>query len=110
MNFFQRVYAMVARIPRGKVASYGMIAALCGSPRAARQVGWALHQLDQRPDLMKIIPWHRVINSQGYISTTCHTHTADMQKEMLEKEGIVVARKGDVWRLDVSPHAWKPRM
>jgi len=101
---------MVKRIPRGKVASYGMIAALCGSPRAARQVGWALHQLDQRPDLMETIPWHRVINSQGYISTTCHTHTADMQKEMLEREGVVATRKGGLWHLSLHEHLWKPRI
>lgn len=107
MNFFEQVYQTVKRIPRGKVASYGLVAALCGSPRAARQVGWALHQLDQSPQLMKTIPWHRVVNSKGYISTTCHTHTADMQKRMLEKEGIDFKKNSELWQLDLKKCIWK---
>lgn len=109
MNFFERVYEMVKKIPRGKVASYGLIAALCGSPRAARQVGWALHQLDQNPGLMKAIPWHRVVNSKGYISTTCHEHTADMQKTMLEQEGIQFSKVSGLWRLDLKKYLWQNR-
>jgi len=110
MNFFEHVYSAVKKIPRGKVASYGMVAALCGSPQAARQVGWALHQLDQHPEVMKQIPWHRVINAQGYISTTCRTHTAEMQKAMLETEGVVVARKNRLWWVDLSQYLWEARL
>jgi len=109
MNFFEQVYETVKKIPRGKVASYGLVAALCGSPRAARQVGWALHQLDRKPDLLKSVPWHRVVNSKGYISTTCHTHTADMQKTMLEQEGIKFKKNGGLWQLDLQKHLWQNR-
>jgi len=84
MNFHQQVYLLTKKIPRGKVTTYGQIAAIISSPRAARMVGWALHQLDNQPD----VPWHRVINSKGYISTTCETHTADLQASILRKEGI----------------------
>lgn len=107
MNFFERVYETVKQIPPGKVASYGLIAALCGSPRAARQVGWALHQLDQNPALMAQIPWHRVINAKGFISTTCHTHTADMQKQLLETEGIEIVRKEKMWWVDLEKYLWR---
>ncbi len=107
MNFFERVYGVVKKIPRGKVASYGLVAALCGSPRAAQQVGWALHQLDHNPQLLKSIPWHRVVNSKGHISTTCHIHTAEMQKTMLEKEGIPFVKEKGLWKLDLRKHLWQ---
>jgi len=107
MNFFEQVYEQVKKIPKGKVASYGLIAALCGSPRAARQVGWALHQLDQNPHLMNTIPWHRVVNSKGYISTTCETHTSDMQKSLLEAEGVMVSRRDQMWWVDLKKYLWK---
>lgn len=58
MNFFSRVYRMIRRIPKGRVATYGQIAAFCGSPRASRQVGWVLHALDGHKE-QKNIPWHR---------------------------------------------------
>ncbi|MFB0536550.1 MAG: MGMT family protein, partial [Anaerolineae bacterium] len=57
-DFFSRVYRLVSMIPRGKVASYGQIARMLGSPRGARTVGWALHGLPEGTD----VPWHRVIN------------------------------------------------
>lgn len=91
-DFFQRVYNVVAQIPYGKVATYGQIALYLGHPRAARAVGWALHAL---PEGRKI-PWHRVINSQGRVSTSCLTHSADLQRAMLEEEGITFDEKGFV--------------
>ncbi len=84
-GFIQRVYDMVAQIPYGKVATYGQIALYLGYPRAARTVGWALHALPEGTE----IPWHRVINSQGRVSTSCLTHSADLQRAMLEEEGIL---------------------
>ncbi|OGL87726.1 hypothetical protein A3I42_03390 [Candidatus Uhrbacteria bacterium RIFCSPLOWO2_02_FULL_49_11] len=105
-NFFQRVYDIVARIPRGKVASYGQIAALAGNPRAARAVGWALHVMT--PAQYQDIPWHRVINSRGMISTTCREHPASLQVALLRKEGIAVImrRDGSGW-VDLKKYLWQ---
>ena len=63
-TFDQRVYAMVARIPPGQLATYGQIADLIGAWGCARQVGWALRRLPLPSDL----PWHRVVNARGRIS------------------------------------------
>ncbi|MFQ6000528.1 MAG: MGMT family protein [Anaerolineae bacterium] len=99
-GFFQRVYDMVAQIPYGKVATYGQIALYLGYPRAARTVGWALHALPGGTE----IPWHRVINSQGRVSTSCLTHSADLQRTMLEEEGIAFDEKGFV---DFALYRWE---
>jgi O-6-methylguanine DNA methyltransferase len=64
-GFFERVYRLVRLVPPGKVTSYGAIARMLGQPHAARTVGWALHSLPEGSD----VPWHRVINSQGRVST-----------------------------------------
>jgi len=99
-GFFQRAYDMVAQIPYGKVATYGQIALYLGYPRAARTVGWALHAL---PEGTKM-PWHRVINSQGRVSTSCLTHSADLQRAMLEEEGILFDERGLV---DPALYRWE---
>jgi len=99
-GFFQRVYDMVAQIPYGKVATYGQIALYLGHPRAARTVGWALHALPEG----KKIPWHRVINSQGRVSTSCLTHSADLQRAMLEEEGVVFDERGHI---DLVLYRWE---
>ncbi|MCR4280241.1 MAG: MGMT family protein [Candidatus Komeilibacteria bacterium] len=102
-NFFECVYKCVNKIPRGQVATYGQIAALIGSPRAARQVGWALHQLPADTT----IPWHRVINRFGEISTTCDTHTAELQKILLQKEGVrTTKRKDGLWWINLEKYQW----
>lgn len=85
-SFFERVYALVKQIPRGKVASYGQIAALLGQPRAARTVGWALNALT--PAHAGEVPWQRVINSQGRISISRADLSADLQRRLLEDEGV----------------------
>ncbi len=96
-NFFQRVYALVRCIPRGKVASYGQIAALLGHPQAARTVGWALSAL--RGNEVADVPWQRVINSAGRISISRADLTADLQRALLEAEGIEFDARGYVdWR------------
>ena len=92
MNFNQRVYALVTCIPRGKVLSYGRVAALLDVPRGARAVGWALYALAFDTD----VPWQRVINSQGRISTRCLQHTADDQRILLEAEGVQFDESGRV--------------
>lgn len=95
-DFFSRVYRLVSMIPKGKVASYGQIAWMLGNPRGARTVGWALHGLPEGTD----VPWHRVINSQGRISTSCLQHDANLQRELLEAEGVVFDERDRVnWRV-----------
>ena len=91
-GFFEAVYTIVAQIPAGKVASYGQIAALLGSPGAARTVGWALHSLPRGRD----IPWHRVINAAGRISFNNRGVEANLQRTLLESEGIVFDMSGKV--------------
>ena len=81
---FAEIWDVVAEIPRGKVATYGEIARLCGLPGQARLVGYALHHL---PENMNI-PWHRVINSQGKISFPPSSHYNNLQKKLLQKEEI----------------------
>ena len=70
LNFYEQVYAVVRLIPAGKVTSYGRIAAMLGSPNAARAVGYALRALKDTGDEPEHvdIPWQRVVNSQGRIS------------------------------------------
>lgn len=101
-NFFDRVYAVVRMIPRGKVASYGQIAALLGHPQAARTVGWALNAL--RNVDIDDVPWQRVINSQGRISISRADLGADMQRALLEEEGVAFDQRGYV---DLKRFGWE---
>ncbi len=88
MNFKERVLKAVQSVPRGKVASYGQVAAVCGSPRAARQVGQILMRLEWD----STVPWWRVINNEGRISIKGNAYaTKALQKQLLEKERIVVS-------------------
>ena len=93
-NFFERVYRVVKQIPRGKVASYGQIAALLGHPQAARTVGWALNAL--RGSEIDDVPWQRVINSAGRISTSRADLSADVQRALLEEESVAFDLRGCV--------------
>ena len=100
-EFYQRVYEIVARIPRGKVITYGQIAAALGDPRQARTVGWAMHCIPEWLD----VPWHRVINSQGRISGSSQGYRAHEQMALLEEEGIVFDESG---RIDLDECGWEP--
>ena len=91
-SFSDRVYDVVRRIPAGKVASYGDIAALLGTPRAARGVGWALNALDGDT----AVPWWRVINKQGAISIRHPDVSPRIQRALLEAEGVRFDRTGCV--------------
>jgi methylated-DNA-protein-cysteine methyltransferase-like protein len=99
-RFFHQVYRVVRLIPPGKVATYGQIAELLGHPRAARTVGWALHALPEDSD----VPWHRVINARGRISTSCREHGAGVQRRCLEAEGVVF---GPDARVDLKIYRWE---
>lgn len=91
-SFEQKVLDVIKLIPRGRVASYGQVAAMCGSPRAARTVGWLLRHSQHD------IPWHRVIASDGRISIANINIPASQQAAMLEQEGIeILEKKGHLW-------------
>jgi methylated-DNA-protein-cysteine methyltransferase-like protein len=91
----ERIKQIILQIPKGKVATYGQIAVLAGNPRAARQVSWILHSCSKKDNL----PWHRVINSKGYISLP-HSRGYELQKKLLELEGIIF-RKDDSIDLNI---------
>lgn len=95
------VYRVVRRIPLGRVATYGQVAALAGMPGAARQIGWALSALDSEDD----VPWHRVINARGEISPRGAHESVDLQRALLESEGVELSQRG---RIDLGRYAWKP--
>lgn len=101
MSFQEKICLVVGAIPVGKVASYGQVAALVGMPRAAQAVGQALHHMvEQRP-----IPWQRVVNHYGRISTKCTFHPATLQKILLEQDGINV---GADLMIDMAKYSWQP--
>ena len=104
VSTYSRIYAVVKKIPRGRVATYGQIAALAGMPRHARQAGYALAAT---PEGMKI-PWHRVINAQGRISLRLRqwdSGSDDYQRILLEAEGVAFDRSG---RVDLTRFRWQP--
>ena len=88
---YQRIFEVVKRIPRGKVATYGQIAQLAGLAGHARQVGYALSALENDS-----VPWHRVINVKGEISPRTWSDHDDLQRELLEKEGVAFNEGGKV--------------
>jgi methylated-DNA-protein-cysteine methyltransferase-like protein len=96
------IHAVVRRIPRGKVATYGQVAALAGFARHARQVGYALADLPHDSAL----PWHRVVNARGEVSRRGAPGWEEVQKDLLEQEGIEL---GPHDRIDLARHGWKPR-
>lgn len=101
-GFDQRVYAAVARIPPGQLATYGQIAELIGAWGCARQVGWALRRLP----LPSEIPWHRVVNADGRIAMTPSREGSDwIQRQLLLAEGIPVDGEG---RLPLARFRWRP--
>ena len=100
-RFFTYVYRLVAQIPKGKVVTYGQVAALLGAPRAARAVGTALRYLPQ--PLANTIPWQRVVNSSGGISIRGDVIRVEEQRWLLENEGIEFDRHGKV---NLKKHRW----
>jgi methylated-DNA-protein-cysteine methyltransferase-like protein len=104
-NISTRILNAVKNIPRGYVASYGHIAALAGSPRAARVVGWTLGALPQETD----IPWQRVVNKDGYITIENLTYPKEEQARMLEAEGVTVQRRDGLLQIDMEQFGWKGR-
>ncbi len=100
-DFPSRVFAIVARVPVGRVTTYGRIARALGEPRAARMVGWALHGTHGRSDL----PCHRVINRNGELSGRWHWGDPDLMRALLEAEGIAFDAQE---RVDLQRFGWHP--
>ena len=101
---YSLVYDIVRRIPRGKVTTYGAIAAALGLKSGARLVGYALNHipLEQRAE----VPAHRVVNRSGLLTGKMHFETPFAMRERLEAEGITFSGDG----VDMSKHLWKPRI
>lgn len=101
VGFFQSVYEIVKRIPKGKVATYGQIARLAGAPRKAKIVGWALHSNPYEG----IVPCHRVVNRNGELSGAFAFGGMQAQRKLLEEEGIIFDKNGII---DLTKYLWKP--
>jgi methylated-DNA-protein-cysteine methyltransferase-like protein len=99
-DFARAVVRVVRRVPYGRVISYGGVAAMAGRPRAARAVGSVMQALpDEDP-----VPWWRVINAQGGISPGGSLHRAQVQRALLEAEGVRFGRQG---RVDWERYGWQ---
>ena len=94
-------YEVIQRIPKGTVATYGQVANIAGYSGYARQVGYALHSIPKGMDL----PWHRVINSKGKISIKKDGLYDNIQRILLEDEGIVFSNRNCV---SLSTYQWDP--
>jgi methylated-DNA-protein-cysteine methyltransferase-like protein len=97
---YDRIYAVVRRIPRGRVATYGQVASLAGLPGRARQVGYAMHALRSTSS----IPWHRVVNARGAISRRARGSGELDQRLLLEREGVRFSWRGHI---DLASHGWR---
>lgn len=92
-NLYQKIYQVIAKIPKGKVATYKQVANIAGLANHARMVGYALNKTPAHLEL----PWHRVINSQGKISYAISRNGHDdLQKHLLLEEGVVFSKNGVV--------------
>ncbi len=98
----ERIWAVVSRIPRGSVATYGQVAREAGLGRGARQVGRALGALDGRRE----VPWHRVINAQGRISLPENSPGFLRQRQRLEAEGVEFV----AGRVSLARYGWRPSL
>ena len=92
MNTFEKIYAVVKTIPKGKVATYGQVATLAGNPRWSRVVGYALHN-NPEPG---VIPCHRVVNREGRLAPSFAFGGEEMQRKLLEAEGIIFELDGRI--------------
>lgn len=96
-GFYQRVYQIVARVPPGKVVTYGQIARHLGMPQRARTVGWAMRRCPGD------LPWHRVVNAQGGLSQGAYLGRCSLQRALLEEEGVTFDSAG---RVDLMAFGW----
>ncbi|MBU1039066.1 MGMT family protein [Patescibacteria group bacterium] len=99
-DLYQQIYLLVKKIPQGRVATYGQIAAALGKPQGSRLVGWALSVCPND------VPWHRVINRKGMISITNRNLSKQEQANLLTQEGITVTEKAGNFWVDLDKHLW----
>ena len=97
---YKIIYDLVRQIPRGRVATYGQLATLARWGRRARHVGGAMHA---SPDG---VPWHRVINSKGEISPRANSDSHELQRHLLEAEGVEFDLRG---RVDLKKYGWRKK-
>ncbi len=99
---YGRIYAVIKRVPPGRVATYGQVASLAGIPGHARQVGYALNALPEGSR----VPWHRVINAKGEVSPRSEPGIDSEQRPLLEAEGVLFDQNG---RVSLARFQWRPR-
>ncbi len=99
MKFFEQVYEVVIKIPKGKVATYGDVARLVGNPRASRAVGCALHS----NPYYGVVPCHRVVNARGEVCKGFVFGGEDAQRKMLEDEGILF----ESGKINMNKYRWE---
>ena len=99
-GYFAQVYALVRQVPAGRVVTYGQIATALGDPRRARVVGWALRACPED------VPWHRVVNSRGGLSLGPAHGGVNLQRALLEDEGIEFDAAGHI---DLRIYGWPSR-
>ncbi|MFN3781170.1 MAG: MGMT family protein [Candidatus Kapaibacteriota bacterium] len=100
-DFYQRVYDIVQKIPKGKVSTYGHIARVLGMKISARMVGWALNSIAfQQTD----IPAHRVVNRKGELTGSKYFPSPTFMRDLLISEGVTFVED----RVDLSKHLWLP--
>ena len=102
-DFFEQVYAVVRLIPKGRITSYGAIAAYLGSKKSSRMVGWAMNASHGLMD----VPAHRVVNRVGALSGKMHFSTPNKMQELLEEENILIVNDQIV---DFKNHFWDPNL
>lgn len=103
MDFYQRMRYVCGKIPDGKVATYGQIAMLCGKPTHARQVGYALRTGKAGEQVQA----HRIVNASGMLSGAAAFALPDLQKRLLEQEGVQVEKTDAGWKVDLKKYGWK---
>ena len=101
-DLYKRAALVCRQIPRGRAATYGQIALLCGMPRNARQVGYGLKKGLMGPD----IPAYRVVNSRGILSGAIHFDPPDLQVLLLRQEGVEIIWTKDGWKVDLKQYGW----
>ncbi|MBI4036471.1 MGMT family protein [Candidatus Daviesbacteria bacterium] len=99
MGFKEQVIQIIKKIPYGKVTTYGTVATLAGLPRGGRLVGSILHTTSEKLNL----PWQRIINRHGFISTKCLEHPKALQKVLLQKEDVEVSPD---FMVDLKKYGW----
>ena len=103
MTFYEKMRLVCLRIPRGKVATYGQIAMLCGKPRNSRQVGYGLRENLAGED----IPAFRVVNGRGELSGAQHFVLSDLQRTLLAEDGVHTYWNGRCWQVDLKKYGWE---